>query len=50
MMYQNLTPKVGGVNLSQEVKPQGPDKSPHDYTWLQSYQDRHIVTDCHGSQ
>ena len=32
MMYQRLEPKAGGDNLSQEVKPQEDDRTPHDTT------------------
>ena len=36
-MYQNLMPKAGGSNLSEEVKASGGPKSPHNCTWLSSY-------------
>src|SRR5260221_8047999 len=31
-MYQSLEPKPGGDNLSQEVRPQGGKRTPHDTT------------------
>jgi len=31
-MYQSLEPKAGGNNLSQEVRPQGGKRTPHDTT------------------